>query len=51
MHEFEGLLFSDTTRFGHGIGRPDLSPKFQAVPRQLTCTHFVSLIYRDDLPC
>lgn len=31
MHEFEGLLFSDATRFGHGIGRPDLSPKFQAI--------------------
>jgi Domain of unknown function (DUF4276) len=31
MHEFEGLLFSDTTRFGHGIGRPDLSPQFQAI--------------------
>ena len=31
MHEFEGLLFSDTTRFAHGIGRPELSPKFQAI--------------------
>ena len=31
MHEFEGLLFSDATRFGHGIGRPDLSPEFQAI--------------------
>lgn len=34
MHEFEGLLFSDTTRFGQGIGRPDLSPKFQAIRDQ-----------------
>lgn len=34
MHEFEGLLFSDTTRFGQGIGRPDLSPKFQAIRNQ-----------------
>ena len=34
MHEFEGLLFSDTTRFGQGIGRPDLSPQFQAIRDQ-----------------
>ena len=34
MHEFEGLLFSDATRFGLGIGRPDLSPKFQAIRDQ-----------------
>lgn len=31
MHEFEGLLFSDAVRLGSGIGRPDLSPKFQAI--------------------
>ena len=31
MHEFEGLLFSDCTRFADGIGRPELSPKFQAI--------------------
>ncbi|MEP7010556.1 MAG: DUF4276 family protein [Acidobacteriota bacterium] len=31
MHEFEGLLFSDATRFGQGIGRPDLAPKFQEI--------------------
>lgn len=34
MHEFEGLLFSDATRFGLGIGRPDLSSKFQAIRDQ-----------------
>ena len=34
MHEFEGLLFSDATRFGLGIGRPDLSPEFQAIRDQ-----------------
>lgn len=31
MYEFEGLLFSDTARLGSGIGRPDLSLKFQAI--------------------
>lgn len=34
MHEFEGLLFSDTTRFSQGIGRPDLSSKLQAIRDQ-----------------
>lgn len=34
MHEFEGLLFSDTSRLGRGIGRPDLSPQFQAIRDQ-----------------
>lgn len=34
MHEFEGLLFSDATRFGQGIGMPELSPKFQAIRDQ-----------------
>ncbi len=34
MHEFEGLLFSDTTNLGVGIGRPDLSPNFQAIRDQ-----------------
>ena len=37
MYEFEGLLFSDTARLGSGIGRPDLSPKFQAI-RELFAT-------------
>lgn len=36
MHEFEGLLFSDTARFGLGIGRPDLSPPFQAIRNQFS---------------
>ena len=31
MHEFEGLLFSDATRFAQSIGLPGLSPKFQAI--------------------
>ena len=31
MHEFEGLLFSDCGRLGHGIGRPDLVPRFQEI--------------------
>lgn len=34
MHEFEGLLFSDTTRFAQGIGRPDLSLEFQIIRKQ-----------------
>ncbi|MHB8167883.1 MAG: DUF4276 family protein [Sulfuricella sp.] len=34
MHEFEGLLFSDATKLGLGIGRPDLSPEFQAIRDQ-----------------
>jgi hypothetical protein len=34
MHEFEGLLFSDCARFGRGIGRPDLAPRFQAIRDQ-----------------
>lgn len=34
MHEFEGLLFSDATKLGSGIGRPDLSPHFQAIREQ-----------------
>lgn len=36
MHEFEGLLFSDAVRFGQGIGRPDLAPKFQAIRDQFS---------------
>ena len=36
MHEFEGLLFSDAVRLGSGIGRPDLSPKFQAIRDQFS---------------
>ncbi|MCY4353171.1 MAG: DUF4276 family protein [Truepera sp.] len=31
MHEFEALLFSDCDRFGRGIGRPVLAPKFQEI--------------------
>ncbi len=31
MHEFEALLFSDCTRFGVGIGRPDLAARFQDI--------------------
>ena len=31
MHEFEGLLFSDPTRFAQGIGRADLSPRFEEI--------------------
>ena len=34
MHEFEGLLFSDCERFAHGIGRPELAPRFQAIRAQ-----------------
>lgn len=34
MHEFEGLLFSDPTRFGNSIDRPDLAPQFQAIRDQ-----------------
>lgn len=36
MHEFEGLLFSDAIRFGEGIGRPDLAPRFQAIRNQFS---------------
>jgi hypothetical protein len=36
MHEFEGLLFSDPTRFGQGIGKPDLIAKFQEIRDQFT---------------
>ena len=34
MHEFEGLLFSDTDKFGLSIGRTDLSLKFKAIRNQ-----------------
>jgi len=34
MHEFEGLLFSDASKLGVGIGRPDLSSQFQAIRDQ-----------------
>ncbi len=34
MHEFEGLLFSDTTRFAQGIGRADLVPALAAIREQ-----------------
>ncbi len=36
MYEFEGLLFSDTDKLGLGIGKPELSPKFQAIRDQFT---------------
>jgi hypothetical protein len=31
MHEFEGLLFSDCTRFADAIGRPELAGQFQGI--------------------
>lgn len=31
MHEFEGLLFSDCTRFAEAIYKPDLTQHFQAI--------------------
>lgn len=31
MHEFEGLLFSDTAKLAEAIGRPELSPVFQSI--------------------
>ena len=31
MHEYEGLLFSDPSRFAAAIGRPDLAGDFQAI--------------------
>jgi hypothetical protein len=31
MHEFEGLLFSDCTRFASAIGRPDLAADLQEI--------------------
>lgn len=34
MHEFEGLLFSDPSRFAQGIGRPDLTFTFQEIRDQ-----------------
>ncbi len=36
MHEFEGLLFSDTGKLGEGIGRPDLTPAFQSIREQFS---------------
>lgn len=36
MHEFEGLLFSDCTRFAMGIGRPELATDFQAIRDNFT---------------
>lgn len=36
MHEFEGLLFSDATKLGQGIGRPELSSEFQAIRDQFS---------------
>jgi len=34
MHEFEGLLFSDTDKLGSGLGKPELSAEFQAIRNQ-----------------
>lgn len=34
MHEFEGLLFSDCSGLGVGIGRPDMIDKFQEIRDQ-----------------
>lgn len=34
MHEFEGLLFSNSKKLGKGIGKPELSSKFQAIRDQ-----------------
>jgi len=31
MHEFEGLLFSDCTAFGHSLGRPELEAGFRRI--------------------
>ena len=31
MHEFEAMLFSDCAGFGTGIGRPELTPRFQQI--------------------
>lgn len=36
MFEFEGLLFSDTDKFGLSIGRPELSQKFKDIRNQFT---------------
>ncbi len=34
MHEFEGLLFSDTAKFAEGVGRPELSTDLQSIRNQ-----------------
>ena len=34
MHEFEALFFSDCDRFGQGIGRPELTQRFQEIRDQ-----------------
>jgi Domain of unknown function (DUF4276) len=36
MHEFEGLLFSDCTRFAESIKRPELAEPFQAIRNAFT---------------
>ena len=38
MHEFEGLLFSDPTRFARGIGRPDPFLRATGNPRRFRFT-------------
>ena len=45
MHEFEGMLFSDCSCFGDGIGRPDLVPEFRQIRGQ-----FASPEHIDDSP-
>ena len=34
MHEYEGMLFSDPSRFAQGIGQSDLSLQFSAIRNQ-----------------
>lgn len=36
MHEYEGLLFSDPSRFAAAVGRPDLADGFQAIRDRFT---------------
>ncbi len=37
MHEFEGMLFSDCTRFAQGICKPQLAPEFQKIRDAFNC--------------
>ncbi len=36
MHEFEGLLFSDPSKFAQGIGRPELSTQLRYIRNEFT---------------
>jgi Domain of unknown function (DUF4276) len=36
MHEYEGLLFSDTTKFARSIGKPELAKQFQEIRDEFT---------------